>query len=63
MANAALLVVFVFVNGALAKLRLDSPHATDGFTAPLTVGRVSITALAGVVTSVASLVFYVSSVV
>lgn len=63
LANAALLVVFVFVNGALAKLRLDSPHATDGFTAPLTVGRVSITALAGVVTSVALLVFYVSSVV
>jgi APA family basic amino acid/polyamine antiporter len=57
-ANAALLVVFLFVNAALLKLRFDAPDDREGFTAPLTVGRVSITALCGLVTSVGLLAFY-----
>lgn len=61
-ANAALLVVFVVVNGALLKLRFDEPESREGFTAPLTVGRLSFTALCGAATSVGLLVFYVYSV-
>lgn len=57
-ANAALLVVFVVVNAALVKLRYDAPRAHEGFTAPLTVGRFSLTAIAGVVTSFGLLVVY-----
>ncbi len=60
LANAALLVVFVVVNAALLKLRFDHPGDRAGFTAPLTVGRLSVTALAGLVTTVALLVVYVA---
>ena len=60
-ANAALLVVFVVVNAALLKLRFDEPESREGFTTPLTVGRLSITALCGVVTSTGLLVFYLYS--
>ncbi|WP_255151292.1 APC family permease [Halorarius halobius] len=60
-ANAALLVVFVLVNAALLKLRYDRPDDRGGFTAPLTVGRVAPTALAGLLTAVALLVVYVGS--
>jgi APA family basic amino acid/polyamine antiporter len=63
LANAALLVVFVMVNVALLKLRFDRPDDRSGFTAPLTVGRLSVTALAGLVTTVALLVFYLSTLV
>jgi APA family basic amino acid/polyamine antiporter len=59
LANAALLVVFVLVNAALLRLRFDRPGDREGFTAPLTVGRLSVTALAGLVTSTGLLVFYV----
>jgi APA family basic amino acid/polyamine antiporter len=59
-ANAAILVVFVLVNGALLKLRFDRPQSREGFTTPFTVGRLSTTALCGVLTSVALLVFYLS---
>jgi APA family basic amino acid/polyamine antiporter len=60
LANGGLLVVFVCINGALLKLRFDAPDARGGFTAPLTVGRLSITALAGLCSSLGLLVFYVS---
>ncbi|WP_254829952.1 APC family permease [Haloglomus salinum] len=61
LANAALLVVFVMVNVALLKLRFDRPDDRSGFTAPLTVGRLSVTALAGLVTTVALLGFYLTT--
>ena len=60
-ANVALLVVFVIVNGALLKLRFDEPRSKEGFTTPLTVGRLSFTALCGVLTSTGLLVFYIYS--
>lgn len=60
-ANAALLVVFVIVNGALLKLRFDEPRSKEGFTTPLTVGRLSFTALCGVLTSTGLLFFYIYS--
>ncbi|MEF8900654.1 MAG: APC family permease [Halovenus sp.] len=59
LANAALLLAFVLVNGALLKLRYDAPQELAGFTAPLTVGRLSITALFGLFTSLVLLVVYV----
>jgi APA family basic amino acid/polyamine antiporter len=61
LANAALLIVFVLVNGALLKLRFDAPRVRDGFTAPLTVGRLSITALLGIVTSLGLLVIFLGN--
>ncbi|GAA0203278.1 APC family permease [Halobaculum roseum] len=61
LANASLLLVFVAVNGALVRLRFEAPEDRDGFTAPLTVGRVSLTAVLGVLTSVGLLVFYLAS--
>jgi APA family basic amino acid/polyamine antiporter len=61
-ANGGLLVVFVVVNGALLKLRYDKPEETGGFTAPLTVGRLSITALGGVLTSLGLLLVYLTRV-
>lgn len=63
LANAALLVVFVLANGALLKLRFDAPDVRDGFTAPLTVGRVSITALLGVLTSIGLLAVFLGTLV
>jgi len=60
-ANAALLVVFVVVNGALLKLRFDEPGSKEGFTTPLTMGRLSFTALCGVLTSTGLLFFYLYS--
>lgn len=61
--NAALLVVFVVVNAALLKLRYDEPESKEGFTAPLTVGRLSTTALCGAVTSTGLLFFYLYSLI
>jgi APA family basic amino acid/polyamine antiporter len=61
LANGALLVVFVVVNGALLALRYARPDDRSGFTAPLTVGRVSVTALAGLLTTLALLVVYLST--
>jgi APA family basic amino acid/polyamine antiporter len=61
LANGGLLIVFVVVNGALLKLRYDQPDERGGFTAPLTVGRLSVTALAGLVTSLGLFAVYVSS--
>ena len=61
LANAALLVVFVMVNGSLLKLRFDAPDVREGFTAPLTVGRFSVTALFGLVTSLGLLVIFLGN--
>jgi APA family basic amino acid/polyamine antiporter len=61
LANGGLLVVFVVVNAALLKLRYEQPDERGGFTAPLTVGRLSVTALAGLVTSLGLFAVYVSS--
>ena len=63
LANGSLLVVFLAVNGALLKLRYDRPDAREGFTAPLTVGRLSVTALFGLVTSLGLLVVYLDGLV
>jgi len=52
-ANLFLLVVFVLVNAALLRLRVTRPDADRGFTAPLSVGRVSLTAAAGLLASAA----------
>ena len=60
LSNAALLVVFVLVNAALLKLRYDRPGDREGFTAPLTVGRLAVTALAGLATAVGLLVVYLA---
>jgi APA family basic amino acid/polyamine antiporter len=59
LANAGLLVVFVLVNAALLKLRFDAPADRSGFTAPLTVGRLSVTALVGLCSSLGLFLFYV----
>ncbi|MFB6160564.1 MAG: APC family permease [Haloferacaceae archaeon] len=59
LANLALLVVFALVNAALLRLRYTRPDARRGFRAPLNVGRLSLTALAGLATSVALVGFYV----
>ena len=57
--NLALLLVFGVVNAALLRLRFDEPDH-DGFRAPLSVGRLSLTALGGLVTSVALVVVYLA---
>ncbi|MFC6784708.1 APC family permease [Halobaculum halobium] len=62
-ANGALLAVFVAVNAALVRLRYVHPEDTSGFTAPLTVGRISVTAALGVLTSLGLFVFYLDSLV
>jgi APA family basic amino acid/polyamine antiporter len=62
LANAVLLVVFTMINAALLRLRWTGrPH--DGFRAPLNVGRVSLTALAGLLSSVGLLAFYLLRIV
>jgi APA family basic amino acid/polyamine antiporter len=58
LANGSLLVVFLAVNAALLKLRFDDPRDREGFTAPLTIGRLSVTALCGLLTSLGLLVVY-----
>jgi APA family basic amino acid/polyamine antiporter len=50
--------VFLAVNAALLKLRFDDPRDREGFTAPLTIGRLSVTALCGLLTSLGLLVVY-----
>jgi len=61
LANLVLLVVFVLVNAAMLWLRFTRPDAERGFRAPLNAGRLSLTALAGLVCSVAFGVFYVTT--
>ena len=59
LANLMLLIVFVLVNGALLKLRYTAPDIDRGFRAPVNVGRLSITALAGLGSSIGLVGFYV----
>lgn len=59
LANLVLLVVFALVNAALLKLRVDRPDADRGFRAPLNVGQVSLTAVAGLLSSLGLIAFYV----
>ena len=59
LANLMLLLVFVLVNTALLKLRYSRPELERGFRAPLNVGHLSITAVAGLLSSLGLIVFYV----
>jgi APA family basic amino acid/polyamine antiporter len=61
LANVMLLVVFVLVNAALLRLRFSRPEAERGFRTPVNVGRVSITAVLGVLSCVALLAVFLSS--
>ncbi len=58
-ANLMLLIVFVLVNGALLKLRYSRPDVERGFRTPFNVGRLSLTALAGLLTCLGLIVFYI----
>jgi APA family basic amino acid/polyamine antiporter len=58
LANLALLVVFVLVNAALLRLRFSKPDADRPFRAPLNVGRVSLTAVGGLVSAIGLCGFY-----
>lgn len=58
LANLALLAVFVVVNVSLLKLRYDGDVRESGYRAPLNLGRFSITAFVGAVTSVGLILFY-----
>jgi APA family basic amino acid/polyamine antiporter len=60
-ANLLLLVVFLLVNAALLALRYTAPDTERGFRAPLNVGRLSLTALAGLCSSVALVAVYVTT--
>lgn len=57
LANFALLVVFALVNAALLRLRYARPDAARPFRAPLNVGRLSLTAVAGLLACLALLAF------
>lgn len=59
LANLMLLLVFVLVNAALLKLRYSRPELERGFRAPLNVGQLSITAVAGLLSSFGLIAFYV----
>jgi APA family basic amino acid/polyamine antiporter len=61
LANLVLLVVFVLVNAALLRLRYGRPDAERGFRAPLNVGRLSLTAGSGLLSSLGLVAFYVAT--
>lgn len=61
LANLMLLLVFVLVNAALLKLRYTRPEVERGFRAPVNVGRLSLTAVAGLLSSLGLIGFYVVS--
>lgn len=58
LANLMLLVVFVIVNAALLKLRYSRPELTRGFRTPLNIGRLSLTAVGGLLSSLGLILFY-----
>jgi APA family basic amino acid/polyamine antiporter len=62
LANVMLLVVFVLVNAALLRLRFSRPDAERGFRAPVNFGRLSVTAVLGLVSCVALFVVYIANV-
>lgn len=51
LANLMLLSVFVLVNAALLNLRYSHPELERGFRAPVNVGWLSVTAVAGLASS------------
>lgn len=59
LANLMLLIVFVLVNAALLKLRYSRPDLERGFRTPLNVGQLSITAVAGLLSSLGLIAFYI----
>ena len=61
LANLMLLLVFALVNAALLKLRYSRPHVERGFRAPLNVGKLSLTAVGGLLSSLALIVFYITT--
>lgn len=58
LANLFLLIVFVLVNASLLKLRYRYPSFERGFKAPLNWGNFSFTAVAGFITCLALIIFY-----
>lgn len=60
LANLLILVVFVLINGALLALRYREPDRERDFRAPGNVGRVSLTALGGGLTSLGFIGFYLA---
>ena len=63
LANLVLLVVFVLINAALLALRYREPDRERGFRAPGNVGRLSLTAVGGVVTSLGFVAFSLAQLV
>lgn len=57
--NLFLLIVFILVNASLLKLRYKLPEKKRGFKAPLNLGKVSVTAVAGLGSCSALAVFYI----
>lgn len=58
LANLAMLTLFVLVNASLIRLRYTSDVADPDFKAPFNVGRLPLTAVAGLLTALALIVFY-----
>ncbi len=58
LANLFLLIVFVLINLSLLSLRYRRPDIDRGFRAPLNIGRLSVTALGGVVSCILLILFY-----
>jgi APA family basic amino acid/polyamine antiporter len=63
LANLALLAVFGIVNLSLLKLRYAGDAQETGYRTPLNVGRFSMTAFLGLITSVGLILFYLSQAV
>ncbi|MFB6196385.1 MAG: APC family permease [Haloplanus sp.] len=61
LANLTLLGIFVLVDAALLRLRYTRPDADRGFRAPLNVGRLSLTALAGLLSCLGLIGFYIAT--
>lgn len=59
LANLMLLIVFVLVNAALLKLRYSRPDLDRGFRTPLNIGQLSLTAVAGLLTCLGLIGFYI----
>ena len=59
--NVFLLAVFALVNASLLKLRFENlePGIDRDFTAPINVGKVSLTAVSGLVSSMILILFYI----
>lgn len=58
LANLAMLTLFVLVNAALIRLRYTSDEDDPEFKAPLNAGRLPLTAVAGLLSALALIVFY-----